>query len=90
MNQCLIKCFSGQYRTTVGFDFFAQVMQLEGQTATVQILASWQAEFLRQADLPNPAKFTFVMLGNKIDLPGQGHRQTSEILWVLLQTTAIK
>ncbi|KAI9112696.1 hypothetical protein K1719_016362 [Acacia pycnantha] len=41
-------------------------------------LDTWHEEFLKQANSPNPRKFPFILLGNKIDIDGGNSRVVSE------------
>ncbi|XP_077001662.1 ras-related protein rab7-like [Tamandua tetradactyla] len=55
--------FRGAHCCVLVFDITA--------AASFQAVAAWRAEFLQQADPPDPKRFPFVLLGNKIDLPGR-------------------
>ncbi|XP_028799925.1 ras-related protein Rab7 isoform X1 [Neltuma alba] len=41
-------------------------------------LDTWHEEFLKQANAPNPRKFPFILLGNKVDIDGGNSRVVSE------------
>ncbi|KAL2907276.1 Ras-related protein Rab7 [Bienertia sinuspersici] len=43
-----------------------------------EALKTWREEFIKQTDIPDPAKFPFVVIGNKIDLDGGASRVVNE------------
>lgn len=41
-------------------------------------LKNWREEFIKQTDIPDPTKFPFVVVGNKIDVDGGANRAIGE------------
>ncbi|XP_021725378.1 ras-related protein Rab7-like [Chenopodium quinoa] len=43
-----------------------------------EALQTWRDEFIKQTDIPDPTKFPFVVIGNKIDQDGGANRKVEE------------
>lgn len=43
-----------------------------------EALQNWREEFIKQTDIPDPTKFPFVVIGNKIDQDGGANRMVEE------------
>ncbi|XP_054813450.1 ras-related protein Rab7-like isoform X2 [Prosopis cineraria] len=66
MTQYIHKKFNQQYKATIGADFVTKELQIDDRLVTLQ------------ANSPNPRKFPFILLGNKIDIDGGNSRVVSE------------
>uniref|UniRef100_A0AAV2K3I9 Ras-related protein Rab-9A n=1 Tax=Knipowitschia caucasica TaxID=637954 RepID=A0AAV2K3I9_KNICA len=80
MNRYVTNKFDAHLFHTIGVEFLNKDLEVDGHQVTLQIwdtaddnqsflnLCNWKKEFIYYADVKEPEKFPFVVLGNKVDV----------------------